>query len=179
MNTYIALLRGINVGGHKKIKMADLRTSLKTKGFLEIQTYIQSGNLVFRYDETPANCEIKIASCIEKEFGFEVPTIVVSHSNFKEIVVNNPFSGEQVKETYYTILSRFPEKEMIADFETIKYTDGQIILQERCVYYHAAKGFGKSKYSNNLVEKMLKLNATTRNHRTMIKILELAESISF
>lgn len=177
MKTYIALLRGINVGGHKKIKMADLRTALEDVGFQSVQTYIQSGNIVFMSEATAEACTTKIAATIEKVFGFIVPTLVLTDTYIKGILAKNPFSEEKIKDCYYTILSHFPEKDEIKDFEAVNYPDEEMILLERCVYYYTSKGFRKSKYSNNLAEKKLKVQATTRNHRTMSKLVEMAQSL--
>lgn len=177
MNIFIAFLRGINVGGHKKIKMANLRAALLEENFLEIHTYIQSGNLVFKSSETPGACEIKIIQCIEKKFGFTVPTLVLSYSDLKEVVSKNPFTSEKVEQSYYTLLSHSPEKEAIAVFLTTQYPEEEILLREKCVYFHTNKSFSKSKYSNNIVEKKLKVEATTRNHRTMTKMVQIAEGL--
>ncbi|MEM9867199.1 MAG: DUF1697 domain-containing protein, partial [Bacteroidota bacterium] len=92
MGTYIAFLRGINVGGHRKIKMVELREVLSKNGFDQVQTYIQSGNMLFQSAERDS---IKIAATIrkliDKAFGFLVPVLVVSSERLRTILENNPF----------------------------------------------------------------------------------------
>ena len=116
MKTYIALLKGINVGGHKKVPMAELRNVLDKSGFQNVKTYIQSGNVIFISPNQTEN--IEIAEIIEKSilerFGFDVPVIVRSAKEWQQSVKNNPFYLEKevdISKLHLTILKEFPTTE--------------------------------------------------------------------
>ena len=103
MKTYIALLRGINVSGKNKILMADLKTMLQEMGFKDVQTYIQSGNVVFKTRETDSSeIELKIEDKIGTTFGFTIPVIILDKNSFEKIWKENPFNivPEEVEEEY-------------------------------------------------------------------------------
>lgn len=170
-------MRGINVGGHRKIKMADLRVLLASLNFENVATYIQSGNIVFNSQDTKTSCEDIIKRAIKERFNFNVPVLVLDVHNIQEILNGYPFSKSKQEESYYTILARSPETDNALNFESITYPDEEIYLIDTCVYFYTSKGIGKAKYSNNLAENKLKVAATTRNHRTLIKLLDLAKSI--
>jgi len=173
MRAYIILLRGINVGGHRKVKMAELRALLEKQNFKNVQTYIQSGNIVFQSTRTILEIQDITAGAIEQHFGFEVPVVVLNKQDVASILLNCPFTLSDQEASYYTILSQVPLRENIALFETIKYPEEEIILIDRCVYFYTTKGMGRAKYSNNLVENKLGVTATTRNHRTLTRLLEM------
>ena len=114
MKTYISILRGINVSGQKIIKMVDLQNLYRNLGFENITTYIQSGNVVFTSDEfNTTSLAEKITKQIEKEFGFEVPVIVLTFDELQQIVDENPFLKDASKEPEFlhvTFLSSIPEQ---------------------------------------------------------------------
>lgn len=110
MQTYIALLRGINIGGHKKIKIADLKLLFEALGFKEVVTYIQSGNIVFLNDGI-TNLEKIISEAILKRFKFEVPIIVKKITEVEEILAACPFDQEKKTLSYFTLLHEAPSKE--------------------------------------------------------------------
>lgn len=177
MNKFIALLRGINVGGHRKIKMTDLRALLHEQNFENVQTYIQSGNIVFLSTQSKEACAQKIATGIKERFDFTVPIILVTLEDLRSIVQNFPFSKQKQKDSYYTLLSKTPDPKLSLDFKSVSFSEEEILLQGNCVYFYTAKGMAKVKYSNNLAEKKLNVSATTRNHRTLQKLLEMAQDV--
>src|SRR5690349_19631018 len=115
MTTYIAILRGINVGGNRMIKMDALKQLFAELGFKNIQTYIQSGNIVFQGKETDSRkLETKISAAITGKFTFDVPVIVIEYDDFRQIISDNPFLSDKKKDTAYlhvTFLSGEPERE--------------------------------------------------------------------
>lgn len=175
--TFIALLRGINVGGQKKIKMAELRETLTRTGLENVQTYIQSGNVIFESSEgNLKGLENSIRETILKDFGFEVPTLVISGNEIKEILEANPFAEkEEENKLYYVLLKKAPEKDLVAQFEEVNYPNEDFQVTEKCVYLMCKKGYGNAKLNNNLIEQKLKVEATTRNHKTMQKLLEMTQ----
>ena len=115
MKIYVALLRGINVGGFKKIRMADLKGHLEELGWEGIQTYIQSGNIVFSSaDGLTVQLAQKIKQKLQDKYGFEVPTLVLESRELMHIIKNNPFSSIRIKIFSYFIKSSRPNLKMIS-----------------------------------------------------------------
>ena len=177
METYIALLRGINVSGQKKIKMAELRSHLAELNYKELKTYIQSGNVVFQTDILPApELEQQIGNKIKEKYDFEVPVLVKSASEMQDIFNRNPFLPAKIDELNYllvTMLSDQPEKSDVE--QLISYADfGEELRYEgKELYLYFPNGYGRSKLSNNFVERKLKVKATTRNWKTIRKLTEM------
>ena len=173
MKKYIALLRGINVGGHKKLKMADLKLLFKDIGFEDVVTYIQSGNVVFSAKEEK-NISDKIAKEIENRFGWEVPVLVKTADMITKILANCPFEETKKKEAYFMLLASPPKKDLMEAVSEINYPNEEFVLTPDCVYIHFGNGYGNAKLNNNFFEKKLEVAATTRNYRTLAKLVELA-----
>jgi len=180
MKTYIALLRGINVSGQKKIKMPDLRTCFEEMGCKDVQTYIQSGNVIFNHEAADSKeLEQKIEQQILNKFGFQVENLVRTPSDLENIIKNNPFIGEPDKEVngiYITLLSEVPsfaDKDKLKD---ISYKPEEFFIEERTIYLFLPFGYGRTKLNNNFFESKLKMKATTRNWKTVATLLELCNS---
>lgn len=173
--TFIALLRGINVSGQKKIKMAELRETLTQSGLENVQTYIQSGNIIFDSQITDiTTLEHTIHEAITKDFGFKVPTLVVNGNDIEKILEANPFAEkEEENRLYYVLLKQAPEKDLAVQFEELVFENEDFHITEKCVYLMCKKGYGNAKLNNNLIERKLKVEATTRNQKTMQKLLEM------
>ncbi|GMN09899.1 DUF1697 domain-containing protein [Croceitalea sp. MTPC9] len=175
MQTYIAFLRGINVGGQKKIKMADLRVSLEQAGFKNVQTYIQSGNLILdSHVEDLTELSQNVYKLILRDFGFEVPILIKTSVELSKILTNMPFLNAEEKNLYFTLLHGFPDEEWIKEFNALRFKTEEFKLIDTCVYLNCKKGAGRAKLNNNLIERKLKVIATTRNLRTMQKMIEFA-----
>lgn len=174
IKTYIALLRGINVSGHKKILMADLRNLLQKIGFIEVQTYIQSGNVVFSSSEDKTDLERIISEAILKKYGWEVPVLVLTSSEINLILENCPFSDEKKEKSYFVLLQAAPSSESIAAIESVFYPNEEFVITNSCVYLYSEFGAAKAKLGTNFFERKLKVKATARNYRTMNKLLEMS-----
>lgn len=175
MKTYIALLRGINVSGQKKIKMAELREILEKEGLKSVQTYIQSGNIAFDSEsDSKENLENVIYNIILKHFGFEVPTLVLGKEAIEEILKTNRFEDDGENRLYFVLLKNPPEDELIKTFNELQFENEDFHITDKCVYLFCKKGYGNAKLNNNLIERKLKVEATTRNLKTMKKLLEMA-----
>ena len=179
MTTYISILRGINVSGQKLIKMDALRKSYENLGFRSVTTYVQSGNVIFTGNKVkPNELAQTITRQIEKNFGFDVPVIVLSIDNLKQIIDSNPFLKDSDKDTTFlhvTFLSSKPQK---FDFNTIedkKLSGEEISIADNAVYLYCPNGYGKSKLSNSFLETKLKVGATTRNWKTTNELLKIAQ----
>ena len=181
MKTYIGLLRGINVGGHRKIKMVDLKAMLNKMDLKDVITYIQSGNVVFKSSITnTAQLEEKIKNGIVRTFGFDVPVLVKAYNELKCIFDKNPFtdtSDIENKRIYFALLKETPQPELVAAFRKEEFKGELFEVTEDCVYLNYKIGAGKAKLSNNLIERKLKVSATSRNYRTMAKLLEMSVEV--
>jgi len=175
MISYIALLRGINVGGHKKILMADLRLLFEKLNFKNVQTYIQSGNVIFQSTEDNIEfLESKIKDQILHQYGFEVSVLVKTHSEIKNILNNCPFTEFKKLKSYFIILQSIPNEELIEKTMQIKYPNEEFQIKNSCVYTYYSKGFGNAKCNTNFFEQKLKVSATARNYNTLKKLIELS-----
>lgn len=181
MKTYVALLRGINVSGHRKIKMVDLKAMLDEMGFKDVMTYIQSGNVVFK-SSLGGNVQLgeKIKKGIAKTLDFDVPVLVKTYEELKSILDRNPFteaSDIENKRIYFALLKEAPKRELIATFKEENFPGELFVVTDECVYLNYSLGAGKAKLSNNLIERKLKVSATSRNYRTMVKLLEMSSKM--
>ena len=172
MKTYIAFLRGINVGGHKKILMADLKLLFKSLGLQNVQTYIQSGNVVFK-SKDEIKLATKITEAIELKYGFFVPVLIKKASELSEIVLKCPFFNEKREKSYFILLEESPAKENIELTAAFSNLKEEFHIVEDCVYIYYLEGAGKAKMGVNFFERKLKVKATARNYRTMVKLLSL------
>ena len=173
MQTYIALLRGINVGGHKKVPMAELRELLTRSGFQNVQTYIQSGNVIFQSsEENKEALENNVQKAIIDHFGFEVPTIVTTNKDLKTIFNACPFFKEKKEKSYFILLNKVPDSELIKDVETLSYENEEIIIKNKCLYFYCSTGYGRTKFNMKSFEQKLKVFGTSRNYKTVVKIIE-------
>tara|TARA_R110002051_G_scaffold181460_1_gene251052 strand:- start:147314 stop:147859 length:546 start_codon:yes stop_codon:yes gene_type:complete len=177
MKTYIILLRGINVSGHKKIKMTDLKQMLEHIGMQSVQTYIQSGNIVLKApSENVQILEKKIRDVITSNYGFEVPVLVIALVSFMKIVNQSPFSAyndSERKNAYFVLLKNTPETQLVQALEEEDYPNESFTTTQNCIYLCCKNGYGNAKCNTNFFERKLNVQATTRNYRTMSKLLEM------
>ena len=178
MQTYIAILRGINVSGHKIIKMDALRGLFESLQFKKVKTYIQSGNVVFQDKSTDSEVlQARIAKKILDEFSFIVPVIVKSKDELASIVKNNPFiskEGTDIAKLHVTFLSAEPNKDDIKKNREGEYGPDEFIISGQTIYLHCPNTYGDTKLSNTFFEKKLKVTATTRNWKTVNELLKIA-----
>jgi len=174
MKTYISLLKGINVGGHKKVSMAELRDLLAKSGFQNVQTYIQSGNVIFKSVDQTYNIEVKISNLISVHFGFDVSVIVKTNPELQLIFDSCPFENAKKEKSYFIMLNKVPERNLIEKADKIFYDDEEIIIKNNCLYFYCSKGYGQSKFNMNTYERKLNVIGTSRNYNTMVKLLSLS-----
>lgn len=175
MPKYIILLKGINVGGNKKVPMAELRQLLTNTGFEDVQTYIQSGNVILQTQETNVlKIEDRISKAIFDHFGFEVSVLVKTREDLQHIFVNSPFSGDQKKASYFMMLHDTPNKALVKEASEKIYDGEEYHIIDDCIYYFYEKGLGQAKFSINFFERKFNTFATARNYNTMVKLLSLS-----
>lgn len=178
MSKKIAVLRGINVGGKRKLLMADLKELMNKLGFKDILTYIQSGNIVFSSEFPPKIIETQIEKAIKEQFDYDVPVIVKEAKSIEKAVQNNPYFHESIdlKTLHITFLKDVPSKDNIKAILEIDVKPDQFTIVEDNVYLFVEGKFHQSKLTNNFFEKKLGVGATTRNWKTTLKLLELSKS---
>jgi len=180
MNTIIALLRGINVGGHNKLPMKALKALLEELSLANVQTYIQSGNVVFQSEraDLPALAQ-EIGETINAHHGFEPQIMLLSLAELATAVSHNPFpaTDEQHKTLHFYFLSAAPPDPDLSSLEAIKSDTEQFELIDAVFYLHAPDGIGRSKLAAK-VEKAVGVAATARNWRTVSTLLEMGTAVS-
>ena len=174
------MLRGINVSGHKTIKMTELKNMFEALEYRNVKTYVQSGNVIF---DCGATDTIKLASQIEEKisftFGFSVKTIIRTENELEGIINNNPFVKEpniEFDKLHVTLLVDIIEASTVLLFNVKKEENEKFLISTKEVYLYCPNGYGKTKLNNNMFEKKLKTVATTRNWKTINKLLELSRS---
>lgn len=184
MTIYVALLRGINVGGHNKIKMAELRNMFQSMGLNRVQTYIQSGNVLFDSPEDANSLRNRLELEIERVFSISLTVILRTSVELERIVTNCPFSetvrGEAEASTeaetfYVSLLLEPPSPEGIEQLGTFSSESDEFRIKEREVYLLLREGVRNSKLANNLFR--LNVPSTTRNWKTMNKLNVLAKAM--
>jgi uncharacterized protein (DUF1697 family) len=177
MKTYIALFRGLNVGGTNILPMNELVSVLEKIGARNVKTYIQSGNAVFQHEETNASLvSIKISAAIKKSHGFEPQVLLLELEEMEKAVESNPFpeAESEPKALHLYFLEAIPENPDFDTLASIKSNRERFALRDGVFYLHAPGGIGRSKLAAR-AEKLLGVSATARNWRTVRKILAMAK----
>lgn len=175
MTTLIALLRGINIGGNNKLPMKELSALLAKMGLSDIQTYIQSGNVVFRTNvKDKAALAAKITAAIRKQHGFALHVLLLDTAELRKAMANNPYPQAEAAPTslHLLFLSEVPPHPDLKGLEAIKTTSEEFKLIGKVFYLHAPDGVGRSKLAAR-TEKLLGVPTTGRNWNTVCKLAEM------
>jgi uncharacterized protein (DUF1697 family) len=175
MATWIALLRGINVGGANRLSMTDLRALVESLGHTDVTTYIQSGNVVLTSSRSDRPAMIaEISAGIEREHGLSVSVILRTPEELRAALAANPFDIEpDGSRVMITFLSHVPSSELIAGLEPDRFTPDRFELRDSELYGHYPNGAGRSKMTLDYFEKRLHVRGTARNANTVAKLIEL------
>ena len=181
MNKYLSLLRGINVSGQKKIKMADLKVLYEEIGCENVATYIQSGNVVFEHkSDDKAELKSKIEKAIVDKYQFSVYVDILSPDELKKAQDQMPFNEIDIdthgNKAFIAFLSETPDDDNIKTLNQYVSEPDRLVILDKCLYLHLPNGAGKSKLSTNFIESKLKITTTMRNLKTMKKLCEMMES---
>ncbi len=177
MNRWIALFRGINVGGHNILPMAELRKNLDALGLKRVRTYIQSGNAVFDSSaRSSAALSKKLSHSVEEHHGFRPQLLLLSLDELKAAVKANPYPEAASDPTtlHFTFLAEPVLQLDTAALDALKVASERYLLTDRVFYLHAPDGIGRSKLAAK-VEKHLGVLTTSRNFRTVEKLVSMAE----
>ena len=175
---FIALLRGINVTGRNKVPMADLRTLCSKNGMTEVETYIQSGNVVLSADCSADALESNLEKLIEKKFKLTIPVIVRRASDWPAYMKGNPFPDASVTEGNLVMLAlskRKPNADALEGLRARAVSGEKIERVGDALWIHFDKGVANSKLSPGLLDRLVGSPVTTRNWRTVLKIGEMTK----
>jgi len=180
MQTYISFLRGINMTGHNSIKMTDLKVLYKNLGFKDVETYIQSGNVIFSAAEELQfrNISLEIERAIHDRFTYNVPVFIRTVEEMKKLISANPFLNEKKFEPSKVAVIFLYEKSSEAQIQkvlNIDYPPDKFRIIGSEIFIYCPNGFGKTRLYTNFFEKKMGVPGTGRNWRTIKKLLEIAE----
>lgn len=176
---YVALLRGINVGGKNKLPMSDLASIFENACANGVQTYIQSGNVVFHAPaKDVAEISIRVCSAIERNFGFRAPVVVRSAAALRKVIVNNPFPRAAADPTtlHVAFLADEPSKAAVQSLDPQRSPGDSLRVIGSEVYLHLPNGVARTKLTNDYLDRSLQTTATMRNWRTVLAIAELLDA---
>lgn len=178
MKRYIALLRGINVSGQKKIQMAGLRQVLLQGGFTNVSTYIQSGNVVFDAAETTTSqATAHMGAALREAYGYDVKVLVLERESLGQALDQNPYidvPGHDPKRIYFVFLFDDPPPQQLERLQAQDFSPEAFVYKPGCIHLYAANGMGATKLNNNFFEQKLRIDATTRNLNTVVKLLDMS-----
>ena len=181
MPVYLALFRGINVSGHNMIKMDALKKLMEAEGYINVETYIQSGNVVF---ESPETHRDKIAKALEilmyREYGHNVVIFILNEADLAKVVAANPYTGREpegqgVKKFFVAFLAGTPSGAGIDQLKKYNRGDDVFKIVGNALYLKLATSAAESKLTNVFIENKMNIKATTRNWNTTLKMLEMLE----
>ena len=177
MKIYIALFRGINVGGKNVLPMKELKALLENLGLQNVKSYIQSGNVVFQSNEkSTLGLSSKISAEIEKSHGFKPQVLLLNIEEMEEAIESNPFpeAESDPKTLHLNFLASVPATPDLQALESLKKENERFELKGNVFYLHAPDGIGRSKLAAN-AERLLGVAMTSRNWRTVCKIMAMAK----
>lgn len=176
MTTWVALLRAINVGTGRKVPMKPLATVFEDAGATGVVTYIQSGNVVFRHAaRTPAGLAADLEARIRELAGFDVPVMLRTAREWEAVVDNNPYPGADPGQLHVFFLAREPAPGVVEALDLAALAPEELTVAGREAYCHLPNGLGRARLPAVAIPK-LKVPATARNWRTVLKLLALARA---
>ncbi|HEV3452259.1 MAG TPA: DUF1697 domain-containing protein [Acidimicrobiia bacterium] len=179
MATYVALLRGVNVGGRAQVSMRDLRDAVGALGYDDVSTYIQSGNVIFRNaSRSAARIRAELERAIDEEFGLSVSVILRTPTELDRVVRRNPFLSRRadVAQLHVALLGKRPSRPALARLEPKRSPPDEFVAIDREIYLRCPNGIGRSKLTNDYFERQLDTPVTMRNWRTVTELLRLAQA---
>jgi uncharacterized protein (DUF1697 family) len=167
---YVALLRGVNVAGRGKVKMVDLRQVFDALGYLDVATYIQSGNVIFTSDGRVAAGAIERA--IEADLGMNVTVVLRTSAQLESVVRRNPFTDVDTAKVYVGFMPKRPPAAAVRSLDRERFSPDDVVVDRSELYFHLPNGMGRAKLPD-YVARQLKLPTTVRNWNTVTKLVDL------
>ncbi len=175
MSRYVALIRGINVGGRNKLPMNDLRLALAALGHTNVETYLQSGNALFTAPEAdPTSMAQEIEGHLESQLALDVKVLIRSPADLAEVVAHNPLLEARAEpaKLHVAFLSGPPDPKRLAELDPSSFAPDTFRAGRQEIYLWYPNGSGRTKLTGTLLERRLGLTATARNWNTVVKLLE-------
>jgi uncharacterized protein (DUF1697 family) len=177
MATFVSLLRGINVSGQRLITMVDLKRSFKGLGFDDVQTHLQSGNVVFDAEQDdPQGYASSIRKRILSDFGHSIKVLVLRSEKMQKIAISNPFLSVvdvEAKWLYATFLFQSVSKAKFNELKLPAQKEEKAVLIDQVMFLSCPHGYGRTKLNNRFFERTLDVSATTRNWNTVSTLAKL------
>ena len=170
MSRYVALLRGINVGGRTKVPMAALRDTCESVGCTEVATYIQSGNVVLSSPLDAVKLRAELEKAIAEQLGVAPVVVIRTHTEIDEVITGNPFSTADTGHLHVGFLTEPPDTSRLADLE---HPTERLAVRGAHVYFLLPNGMGRAKLPE-LYGRRIKIPTTVRNWRTVMKMHEMS-----
>jgi uncharacterized protein (DUF1697 family) len=181
MAVIISMLRGVNLGPHNRVKMEALRALYESLKLREPQSYVQSGNVIFKTDERDLiKLTKRIEGAIEKKFGFQSDVVLRSTAELRDVIARNPFAkrrGIEPSKLLVTFLAGDPGEEARVAVRAIKCAPDEVFIDGREVYIYFPNGVARPKLSWPSIPKILKVSGTARNWNSVTKMLQIAEKM--
>ncbi|HVA03590.1 MAG TPA: DUF1697 domain-containing protein [Acidimicrobiales bacterium] len=176
MASYIAMLRGINVGGRAKVSMADLRATFSDMGYGEVETYIQSGNVMFGASGSATKLQSTIEQGLEDRFGLGIKVVLRTRAQLEKAIVDNPLADGRRDDAklHVTFLGAAPASSLVSSLDTGGFLPDEFAVRGRDVYVHCPEGYGRTKLNNAFFERTFGVTATTRTVRTVTTLVAMA-----
>jgi uncharacterized protein (DUF1697 family) len=174
-SVFILLLRGINVGGNKIVRMETLREMLVEAGFGKVATYIQSGNVVLTSDKEESAIVALVETAFVGTFGFSSRPTIRSLAAWGRVIAGNPFASADGRQIHAVFLDAVPGDGSVRALEALATTE-RLELKDAVLYLYTPDGFGRSRVAEAL-DKTLKVPLTARNWNTVLKLQEMAEGL--
>ncbi len=172
MKNYAILLRGVTPTGKNRVPMAELRAALSNAGLLDVQTYIQTGNVVAKSSLDHSSIQSLVHEVIAREIGADIVVIARTHGQLKRIMEGNPFPLSDASRTYFTLLAVPPAVHLTEELSRLDFSPDSVRVVKDAIYTLYATKYSDSKFNNNFFERKLKVAATTRNFNTMSRLVE-------
>ena len=181
MAVIVSMLRGVNLGPHNRVKMEALRALYESLKLREPQSYVQSGNVIFKTDERDLiKLTKRIEGAIEKKFGFQSDVVLRSTAELRDAIARNPFAkrrGIEPSKLLVTFLAGDPGEEARVKVRAIQCTPDEVFIDGQEVYIYFPNGVARPKLSWPTIPKILKVPGTARNWNSVTKMLEIAEKM--
>lgn len=172
---YVALLRGINVGGARKLPMAELAAVFGSLGHGEVKTFIQTGNVVFTSPVARAQLAKPLERAIDERFGLDVTVMLRTPAELKKVAAANPFPEAEATPSrlHVVFLERKPARKDVSALAPDRSPGDRAVVDGDHVYLHLPNGAGRTKLTLDYVERVLRVRGTQRNWNTLVKLIEL------
>jgi uncharacterized protein (DUF1697 family) len=173
MKTYVILLRGVTPTGKNRVPMAELRAALTEAGLVDVQTYIQSGNVIAKSALAAAATAQLVHEVIARDIGADIVVMTRTPRQLADIVTGNPLPATDTSKLYFSMLAGRPAPELLEALMATDFAPDQVAVIGDTIYSAYATQYSDSKFNNNYFERKLKVAATTRNFNTMSRLIEL------